>query len=184
MLRLAANGTGGNGQTEGMITVRPIGPGEWREWRDMRRAALADAPEAFSSTLVEWSGEGDTEERWRARLTTVERNLLADIDGRPAGMVSGTAPSEGTVELISMWVAPGGRGRGVGDALVGAVLQWAVGQGATRVVLDVREHNRHAMALYERHGFVNAGAAPAQAGSGPPCERRMVVELAGRRPAP
>lgn len=82
-------------------------------------------------------------------------NVLAEYEGKTAGMVSGTAPDErGTVELISMWVAPFGRGQGVADALVEAVVEWARGRGAARVGLLVYETNGRAAALYRRHGFV------------------------------
>src|SRR3954453_6244730 len=89
------------------IEVRELTPDDWRLWRARRRAALAEAPAAFGSTLAEWSGPADTEERWRARLSGVPLNLVLTKDGEPAGMVSATAPSaHRTVELISLWVAP------------------------------------------------------------------------------
>lgn len=160
-----------------MIVLRVLDADDWEVWRSLRRAALADAPGAFSSTLEEWSGTGDTEERWRRRLEGVAHNVLAELDGREVGMVSATFPANGDVELISMWVAPDGRGMGVGDALVGHVTQWALESGADRVVLDVRAANAHAIALYARHGFVDAGEVDAQDGQDP--ERRMIAVLSG-----
>lgn len=94
-------------------------PDEWRVWRHLRLSALAQSPGAFSSTLSQWSGPGDKEERWRARLRGVPLNLAILWDGAPVGMVSAVAPDdEGRVELVSMWIAPTVRGRGVGDQAV------------------------------------------------------------------
>jgi GNAT superfamily N-acetyltransferase len=127
---------------ESVIDVRAIGADEWPLWRDLRLEALREAPDAFGASLVEWQGEGDTETRWRARLSTVPFNAVAYLDGVPAGMASGTALDEdGTSELISMWVAPFARGHGVGEALVAAVIARAREEGATLLALDVVEGN-------------------------------------------
>ena len=89
---------------------------------------------------------------------------MAEVGGVGVGMVSAGEPWEAgddcEVELASMWVAPGGRGRGVGDALVGAVLDWARLQGFGRLVLWVRQGNGRAVALYERNGFADDGFEP------------------------
>jgi hypothetical protein len=107
---------GGIFRRQTMITAQQLCEDDWALWRTLRQAALAEAPGAFGSTLAEWTGAGDTEARWRARLVTVPFNVVARLDDRPTGMASATAPSEGEVELISMWVAPHGRACGVGDA--------------------------------------------------------------------
>jgi len=160
-----------------MIEIREAGVDDWPLWRELRLAALGEAPYAFSSTLAEWQGAGDTEERWRARLAMVRMNFVAYLDGKAAGMVSGTAADGGgTSELVSMWVAPFARGRGVGDSLVVAVLEWARAQRAARVALDVVEANERAMTLYRRHGFTDAGPIDCT-GSGIASERRMVLDL-------
>jgi ribosomal protein S18 acetylase RimI-like enzyme len=156
-----------------VISIRAIEADQWQEWRAMRLAALAEAAYAFGSTLEEWSGAGDTEGRWRGRLLSVPVNLIADLGGRPVGMASGTAPVQGEVELISMWVAPEGRGSGVGDALVEAIARWTSGQGAHRLVLAVRQANRRAIAFYERQGFRDVGSASAVGDPFP--ERRMML---------
>lgn len=158
---------------ESVIDVRAVGADEWPLWRDLRLEALREAPDAFGASLVEWQGEGDTETRWRARLSTVPFNAVAYLHGVPAGMASGTALDEdGTSELISMWVAPFARGHGVGEALVAAVIARAREEGATLLALDVVEGNAPAWALYRRCGFVDAGPAGFNP-SGLP-ERRMV----------
>jgi RimJ/RimL family protein N-acetyltransferase len=69
------------------------------------------------------------------------------------------------VQLISMWVAPEARGRGVARDLIRAVASWALGRGSARVVLFVQEANTPARQLYERAGFSLTGdRAPASAG--------------------
>lgn len=131
-----------------------MAPGEWPLWRDLRLRALADAPEAFGSSLAEW--EKADERRWRRRLEQVPFNAIAVVDDVPIGQASGTAADEDRrVELISMWVAPEARGTGVACALVDAVADWAHGAGATAVRLSVRRANEHAIRLYRRTGFVH-----------------------------
>jgi ribosomal protein S18 acetylase RimI-like enzyme len=157
--------------------IRMLGNNDWRLWRKLRLAALAESPGAFSSMLGEWQGEGDTEARWRARLSAVALNIVAEIDEIATGMVSATAPNvEGTVELLSMWVAPPARGHGVGDALVRAVIQWAQEQQAGRIVLAVFESNRHALGLYIRHQFTDCGDI-SQDPTVAVRERQMVLDL-------
>lgn len=143
------------------VRLRRLGPDDWRDWRALRLRALAESPEAFGSTLAEWSGPGDLEERWRARLALPgARNLLARLEGPggegDVGMASGLREGD-RVGLVSMWVAPEARGRGVGDALVAAVVDGAREDGASVVRLDVAEGNDPALALYLRHGFVLTG---------------------------
>jgi len=159
------------------IDVRTVRVDDWPLWRSLRLQALAEAPYAFSSTLAQWQGEGDAEMRWRARLSTVPLNVLVYLNGKPAGMVSATTANRaGTIELISMWVAPFARGQGVGDSLIAAVIEWARGQRAPKVALAVVENNDYAVALYRRHQFVDAGAIDCT-GSGIASERQMVLDL-------
>ena len=156
-----------------MITVRQVSSDDWREWRDLRLAALSEAPYAFGSRLADWQGDGDSEQRWRERLTSVPFNVIADLGGIPGGMASGTL-TEGDAELTSMWVAPFARGSGVGDALIQAVLQWASTVNPIRVILGVKEGNDRAIALYVRHGFVDDGGDEEASPRGETPERRMI----------
>lgn len=139
------------------MEVQILGADGWQLWRHLRLQALAESPEMYGSTLAEWSGPGDTEERWRQRFSAIPLNVVIHCDGAPAGIVGAYEQPGGAVELISMWVDPATRGRGVGDAAVQAVLDWADGRD---VVLSVKHHNRPAIALYDRNGFVDVGPSP------------------------
>jgi len=154
------------------VILEVLSPDDWAQWRELRLEALSEAPDAFGSTLAEWTGAGDTEERWRRRLSAVPLNLVALLDGEPVDMTSATSPSGGEVELISMWVAPSARGRSVGAALIDEVVRWAAAQGVSTVAVDVRQGNVRALRLYERSGFVDVGPSP-NAGADEP-ERRML----------
>lgn len=147
-----------------MAEVRTLAPDDWRLWRDVRLKALADAPEAFGSTLTDW--DAANERRWRRRLEEVPFNVIATINGVAIGQASGTAAGEdGRVELISMWVAPEARGTGAARELVDAVAEWARGVGAVGVRLSVRRANERAIRLYRRAGFIHVdepGDEPAE----------------------
>jgi ribosomal protein S18 acetylase RimI-like enzyme len=60
-------------------------------------------------------------------------------------------------DLISMWVHPEHRGRGIGARLLHAVVEWAAGDGAREVSLWVADGNETAAGLYRRAGFVPTG---------------------------
>ncbi len=125
----------------------------------MRLAALADAPYAFKTRLADWQGDGDREERWRARLSIPGAyDLLAELDGEPVGLASGVPGEKAReVRLISMWVSERARGRGVADRLMRSVEEEAVRSGAGLLRLAVMPGNDHAIALYRRHGFEETG---------------------------
>ena len=57
-------------------------------------------------------------------------------------------------ELQRIAVAEGHRRRGLATALLDAVVQLAVGAGADRLLLEVREDNVAALGFYAAHGFV------------------------------
>ncbi|MGW0707093.1 N-acetyltransferase family protein [Streptomyces sp. NPDC002643] len=141
-----------------MIELQVLTPEDWPRWRELRLAALAQAPYAFGSKLADWQGDGDREQRWRDRLSIPgSRNFIAVLDGRPVGMASGVPGADtGVGELISLWVSEEARGRGVGDHLVRSVVRWAVERAADSLRLTVAPANEHALALYRRHGFEKA----------------------------
>ncbi|MSO80840.1 MAG: GNAT family N-acetyltransferase [Alphaproteobacteria bacterium] len=80
----------------------------------------------------------------------------ADAADAAAGFILGRLVA-GEAEIVTLAVAPGRQGGGIGGALVGAFLEAARAAGATRAVLEVAEDNAPARAVYARHGFRQAG---------------------------
>lgn len=125
-------------------------------YRDVRLAALRDAPYAFSSKLEDEVKLG--QEQWQQRLSA-RSQFVALVEGAVVGTVGGIVLPDGlSAELISMWVDPGARGQGVGDGLVAAVLDWAATAGLGEVRLWVTSGNGAAKRLYSRCGFTRTGA--------------------------
>ena len=138
-----------------MIELQDIGPDDWKLWRELRLAALTEAPYAFGSQLADWADA--PEDRWRERLSVPGAyQLIASLDGTPAGMAGGLRAEEPeAAELVSMWIAPAGRGQGVGDALMTAIADWARAAGARVLKLSVVDGNDPAHNLYLRSGFTD-----------------------------
>lgn len=139
------------------LLLRELGSEDWQLWRELRLAALEEAPYAFGSRLSDWADA--EEERCRARLEIPgSYNIGAVMDDRPVGMCSGVpTEDDGVVALISMWVAPAGRGRGIGERLIAAVEQWSRNTSAHTLKLSVATGNDHAHALYVRCGITETG---------------------------
>ncbi len=145
-----------------------IGPENWREFREVRLAALSDAPRAFSARHADWVDAAET--RWRARLTDVPFTVVARSGEGPVGVASGVEAGQ-AVELISMWVAPSHRGTGLAQRLIDEVVAWAAARGR-QTLLMVRDDNIAAIRAYARAGFIDHGVPEDWQDDTPP-ERRM-----------
>jgi len=130
-----------------------LAPDDWATFRDVRLAALSDAPQAFSSKLA--NEKLLDEPKWRAKLETRAQFLARNNDEAEAVLGTAGAFREGdAIQLISMWVAPIARHHGVGAALVERVIEHAREVRSHSVVLRVRIGNDDAERLYARCGFV------------------------------
>jgi putative hydrolase of HD superfamily len=138
------------------MEITRLGAGDEDRYRELRLRALADAPQAFASTLER--EQAFTPDVWTSRLTNDRSiNLLAVEDGTPLGMTSALLEDPATAHVLGMWVAPEARGRSVGHRLIETVAAWAREHRARDMVLWVTEINRPARALYEKSGFVPTG---------------------------
>ena len=83
--------------------------------------------------------------------------LVAQVDGAPAGCGGLRALSPGAegprLEVKHLYAAPAARGRGVGRALLAALIAHARAAGAATVVLDTNRSLEAAGGLYRSAGF-------------------------------
>lgn len=135
------------------ITTARLTGDDWATLRDVRLAALADAPYAYGSTLG--TEEAFTEADWRDRLARAAWVVASDGE-RHVGLIGAFLDGD-TPMLVAVWVRPGCRGLGVGDALITEMLRWAKENRWSRVVLRVADGNAAARALFVRHGFEPTG---------------------------
>ncbi|MGW0842243.1 GNAT family N-acetyltransferase [Streptomyces sp. NPDC002787] len=156
--------------------IRSVRAEEWREARELRLAALRDpvAHLAFLETYEAAVARSDA--YWRERTEGAAEGVL---DRRQFVAESGAEGWVGTVtvlveeagvrdffgavverrqaHLVGVFLRDGHRGKGVGEALFAAALEWAREVGVERVRLFVNEGNGRAAAFYRRVGFVGSG---------------------------
>jgi ribosomal protein S18 acetylase RimI-like enzyme len=147
------------------VRVRAFRRDEYQLLRDLRVRMLEDAPDAFTITA-------DAERNrplawWRDRLLSscadpLRLQLVAELDeddDRPVGSALGVIdPFERTLaHVYAVWVEPAARRRGVAQAMIEMIFEWARDQGAKVAELSVTVGNDGAIALYERAGFRDTG---------------------------
>jgi GNAT superfamily N-acetyltransferase len=155
--------------------ITRVGEDDWRVWRDVRLAALADAPEAFGSGTEQ--EEVLPEDAWRA-MTRTAAIFVAMAGGTGVGVAAGLSrESPGERGLGAMWVAPSWRGRGVAAALAGAVIAWARSEGCARIGLWVPADSPRARRFYQRQGFRATGQARPFPNDATRIIAEMVLEL-------
>ena len=166
-----------------MTVVRLLRPTEWQRYRELRLAALLDAPSAFASTWPAESARPDAEWRSRAERLAAARDSVLYVavgdDGGWRGLAGGYRPATppADAELVSMWVAPPARRTGLARRLVLAVAEWTAASGGRTLGLWVTRTNTPAIGLYQSLGFEPTGDV--QPLPSDPCrdEQRMLLRL-------
>jgi ribosomal protein S18 acetylase RimI-like enzyme len=152
-IAFSRGGVGCDGVAMSEISVRVLREADWQVYRDIRLAALREAPGAFVATRAQ--EEALDEQRWRERLSR-SRRLVAERNGRPLGVVSvghTEEPDPDTAELFGLWVEPEARGTGVAWRLVEAGADQALRDGLSHLSYWVGTDNGRAVAFASSFGF-------------------------------
>ena len=138
-------------------TLERLGPGDWREFSDIRLRALADAPDSFGMTLVDV--QRNSEADWRNRLSGRDPIIAIRGSGALVAMGAGWLPPEEANRMMvwGMWTSPEARGHGHARSLLSYLLEWAIQRDVTTVELHVAEGNDIARRLYLDCGFAATG---------------------------
>ena len=146
-----------------MPLVRDSLPGDWPAIARIYGEGIASGAATFETEVPAW-------EAWNASHLAAPR-LVAERDGEVCGWiavapVSGRAAYRGVVEH-SVYVAGSARGRGVGRALLDALVAAAPSHGIWTIQTSLFEENAASVALHRAAGFRLVG------------RRRRIARLGG-----
>ena len=141
-----------------MITIRRIRIGETDLFKQVRLAALRDAPYAFGTTYdlaLQRSAE-----IWRERAESTAHGsdgatFFAFSDNAPIGMAAlfRTKDQADAGELMQVWVAAEYRGTSTAWDLMDAVFKWAGENNFRTIIAGVTKVNARARNFYIKYGF-------------------------------
>lgn len=101
-------------------------------------------------TADAWSGDS----WWRELAGRPRRDYVAVDDEEGLVAYAGVDHGGEVADVMTLAVAPRGRGRALGRVLIEELERRARARGAAHVMLEVRADNAPALALYERAGYV------------------------------
>ena len=132
-----------------MAEIRALTPDDWPSVEAIYAAGIATGDATFETATPTWE-EFDAGRLPAHRLVAVE---AGEIVGWAAfSPTSARACYAGVVEH-SVYVADGRRGRGIGRALLEALLQGADADGLWTIQTSIFPENEASLALHERVGF-------------------------------
>ena len=143
-----------------MIEVRHIRNDEWERLRHVRLESLAETPNAFSTTLAQAQTYPDSlwQERAIAGAAGDDQITVLAVSGeRTVGMtiaLGRRVSDHRVVPIVSVYVTPSERRKGVAGRLLSVAEEWVRDQGGSRTSLWAEERNVPARSFYESIGYI------------------------------
>src|SRR4029450_112154 len=146
---------------EGAMELQAMQPGHWPAVRVIYEAGIATGNATFETTAPEWPA-------WDA-AHLADHRLVARADGRLVGWtalapVSDRCAYAGVAE-DSLYVAPEAQGRGVGRALLAAVVASAERGGIWTIQTGIFPENQASVRLHQACGFRVVGVRARRGGA-------------------
>jgi len=131
------------------MRIDPLGAGDWPAVRAIYEAGIATGDATFETDVPDWPA-------WDA-AHLADHRLVARDDGTVVGWVALAAVSDrrayAGVAEDSIYVAPDAQGRGVGRALLAAVVASADRGGIWTIQTGIFPENQASVRLHQACGF-------------------------------
>ena len=141
------------------IEITKLQVSEWQFYKALRLRALKEETKAFASRYEDQVKH--TDKQWQNRLTTGEYMLFAKLNGQLVGMMVGYIPNSDkdkyTADIVSVYVVPEARGKGISKMLMTELLKRLKEGGITKANLTVNKGQLTAVNLYKKFGFETTG---------------------------
>jgi ribosomal protein S18 acetylase RimI-like enzyme len=163
------------------LTVRGLDENDWSDYREVRLAALQEAPFAFVGSYED--EQQYDEAHWRSEVRSCRR-LVLERDKRIVGVVSlKTLPDDPEgADVSGLWVAPEARHTGAAMRLVEAAAGLAAEEGRSKIYYWVGSENAAAIGFALNAGFLSTSRRRTAATQHPEFgdqEIAFVLSLAG-----
>lgn len=143
-----------------LVDIRHAGSQDWELLKAVRLQALLDSPDAFCTIYDEAASLGD--EVWLKRSSTDpaedESASFLAVEGEDVvGLAVGVLCDEARLDVVSVFVVPSHRGKGVAQDLMEIVESWGRSRGASVAELTVESGNQRARSFYAGIGYAPTG---------------------------
>jgi ribosomal protein S18 acetylase RimI-like enzyme len=139
------------------LTIAPLSPERWPEYRALRLEALQAEPQAYGSNYADNLARRD--DYWRGRLESADQSetawlLFARTGEELVGMVGAEIREANVAVIISLYVRPSHRGQGVSRRLMEEIIRVVSTVQPSAFELLVNPIQTAALSLYRSLGFV------------------------------
>jgi ribosomal-protein-alanine N-acetyltransferase len=93
--------------------------------------------------------------QYKEEFSSPTRHFVVALDDQQSivGYAGVFAPGAAEADVLTVGVVPEHRGQGIAKALMALITDWAMAQGSTAMMLEVKTDNSDAIGLYESLGY-------------------------------
>ena len=93
--------------------------------------------------------------QYKEEFSSPTRHFVVALDEQHSiiGYAGVFAPGATEADILTVGVVPDHRGKGIAKALMALISDWALSQGSTAMMLEVKVDNAEAIGLYESLGY-------------------------------
>lgn len=135
------------------VAIRPLRPSDWEAVRRIYLEGIATGDGTFEVAAPDWE-RWDASHRKDCRLVAVDSNA---VKGWAALSPASTRKVYAGVAEVSVYVASAARGKGVGAALLDALVEASENAGLWTLQAGIFPENGASLALHEGRGFRRVG---------------------------